>query len=649
MSTTPPHTDKTESDGSLDSSSESADSFIKKPAPTSHWAPTIKDFDIIKPISRGAFGKVFLAKKKCLKNDDTVYAIKVMKKSELIQKNMVAQAIAERNAMAITRSPFCVNLFYCLQSRDNIFLVMEYLIGGDLKSLLGVYGFFDESMAKFYVAEIALALSYLHKHDIIHRDLKPDNILLTSKGHIKLTDFGLSRVGIDRELQIADLISSTPRIRQVAPSREPRTPGQILSLTTHLNFCKRTNLNYSPMKGDSLSSTATTAMATILSDGGATLNHSVSASTSQIIRANSLYSTPPASEMRVPANIRERTVSMSSTTASYSQHQETSHRSGVSSGGEEAKENCPNASQSFGFTSPPPRSFKRCRAYSSEQASGGRSASAKTSNDTNLTDEFSTFQIKRPCSRLNIDEKNSNVKINSKTAESEITLDSQFQNSTPISSQACRNRNVRFLASPETPVNLIIRNKSFLGTTEGLKFCTPDNLIDGSTTNPNSTPFRTPKSVRGKQMDKSDQRILGTPDYLAPELLLRQPHTAAVDWWGLGVCLYEFMTGIPPFMDETPEAVFKNILSRKMEWPENEESLSDEAVDAIISLLTLDPNQRPGFSELQEMNLFQDIDWVNLPNQEAPFLPQPDDETDTCYFETRNRLQHWQISQFSDD
>ena len=90
---------------------------------------------------------------------------------------------------------------------------MEYLIGGDLKSLLNAYGYFDEAMARFYTAEIALALSYLHKHDIIHRDVKPDNILLTAKGHVKLTDFGLSKVGIDRELQIADLVSNTPHIR----------------------------------------------------------------------------------------------------------------------------------------------------------------------------------------------------------------------------------------------------------------------------------------------------------------------------------------------------------------------------------------------------------------------------------------------------
>lgn len=74
---------------------------------------------------------------------------------------------------------------------------------------------------------------------------------------------------------------------------------------------------------------------------------------------------------------------------------------------------------------------------------------------------------------------------------------------------------------------------------------------------------------------------------MAPELLLRHPHNEKVDWWSLGVCLYEFMTGIPPFMDETAEAVFENILSRRMEWPENDEALSGEAVEAIISLLTL--------------------------------------------------------------
>lgn len=75
---------------------------------------------------------------------------------------------------------------------------MEYMVGGDMKSLLGVYGFLEESMAVFYVAEVVLALDYLHKHHIVHRDLKPDNMLISKTGHVKLTDFGLSKIEIHR-------------------------------------------------------------------------------------------------------------------------------------------------------------------------------------------------------------------------------------------------------------------------------------------------------------------------------------------------------------------------------------------------------------------------------------------------------------------
>lgn len=80
---------------------------------------------------------------------------------------------------------------------------MEYMIGGDLKSLLAVSGFFEESAAKFYIAEITLALQYLHQHGIIHRDIKPDNMLLTASGHVKLTDFGLSKIELSRGMWFA--------------------------------------------------------------------------------------------------------------------------------------------------------------------------------------------------------------------------------------------------------------------------------------------------------------------------------------------------------------------------------------------------------------------------------------------------------------
>jgi len=158
--------------------------------------PSIKDFEIIKLISRGAFGKVFLAKK-CTTQD--LYAIKVLKKKDMIKKNMVNHVLAERKVLAVARNNFVVKMYFAFHSKEFLYLVMEYLIGGDLSSLLQGFTRLDESWAQFYTAEIAVALDYLHSHGIVHRDLKPDNVLIDSKGHIKLTDFGLSRITVSEE------------------------------------------------------------------------------------------------------------------------------------------------------------------------------------------------------------------------------------------------------------------------------------------------------------------------------------------------------------------------------------------------------------------------------------------------------------------
>uniref|UniRef100_A0A182NS22 Serine/threonine-protein kinase greatwall n=1 Tax=Anopheles dirus TaxID=7168 RepID=A0A182NS22_9DIPT len=162
------------------------------------------------------------------------------------------------------------------------------------------------------------------------------------------------------------------------------------------------------------------------------------------------------------------------------------------------------------------------------------------------------------------------------------------------------------------------------------------------------TPFRTPKSVRRAPLG-SDERILGTPDYLAPELLLQQGHGAAVDWWALGVCLYEFLTGVPPFNDETPQKVFENILSRLIEWPTDEESLSAEAVEAVEQLLEMDQSKRPAAEQMQRMAFFECIDWKNMSQIEPPFIPNPEDPQDTGYFEARNVMQHLKVSNFNMD
>lgn len=145
--------------------------------------------------------------------------------------------------------------------------------------------------------------------------------------------------------------------------------------------------------------------------------------------------------------------------------------------------------------------------------------------------------------------------------------------------------------------------------------------------------FRTPKSVRRGGMNRSDTRILGTPDYLAPELLLRQGHGPSVDIWALGVCLFEFLTGVPPFNDESPQAVFDNILKRDIPWPENDETLSLGATTAIDQLLTLDPTQRPTPKQLRSFELFNGFPWDEPQKAVPPFIPKPDDNYDTTYFQ----------------
>ncbi|XP_059455765.1 probable serine/threonine protein kinase IREH1 isoform X2 [Corylus avellana] len=154
---------------------------------------SIDDFEIIKPISRGAFGRVFLAKKR---TTGDLFAIKVLKKADMIRKNAVESILAERDILISVRNPFVVRFFYSFTCRDNLYLVMEYLNGGDLYSLLRNLGCLDEDVARVYLAEVVLALEYLHSLRVVHRDLKPDNLLIAHDGHIKLTDFGLSKVGL---------------------------------------------------------------------------------------------------------------------------------------------------------------------------------------------------------------------------------------------------------------------------------------------------------------------------------------------------------------------------------------------------------------------------------------------------------------------
>lgn len=155
---------------------------------------SIKDFEIIKPISKGAFGSVYLSKKK---STGDYYAIKVLKKADMVAKNQVTNVKAERAIMMWQgESDFVAKLYWTFSSKDYLYLVMEYLNGGDCASLIKVLGALPEDWTKKYIGEVVQCVQHLHSRQIVHRDLKPDNLLIDAKGHLKLTDFGLSRMGL---------------------------------------------------------------------------------------------------------------------------------------------------------------------------------------------------------------------------------------------------------------------------------------------------------------------------------------------------------------------------------------------------------------------------------------------------------------------
>ncbi|XP_075408664.1 serine/threonine-protein kinase greatwall isoform X2 [Tenrec ecaudatus] len=813
--------------------------------------PSIEEFTIVKPISRGAFGKVYLGQK-----GGKLYAVKVVKKADMINKNMAHQVQAERDALALSKSPFVVHLYYSLQSANNVYLIMEYLIGGDAKSLLHIYGYFDEEMAVKYISEIALALEYLHRHGIIHRDLKPDNMLISNEGHIKLTDFGLSRITLNRDINMMDILT-TPSMAK--PRQDySRTPGQVLSLISNLGFFTPVAANI-PEGTDILSTLSETS----LFSEGLTCPMSVDQKdttlSSKLVKSclETVASNPEAPVKCLTSNLLQTRKRLATSSASSQSHTFLSSMESEYHSSPRWEQDCQEDAETLGLrmmsshaaetpscTKPPhvlesrdanekelalslspiaPRGglpqpggawldvaqtctpgkvsweareldpvnnislpsatgqsgshpayqwnvgsgkvtkerlekkcFKRhfelvdtspcqeimqnkkscveylcggmmeCRAKQSTGLTGEvqdlrlsvhRSQLGDCDNKENVAGPFPEKQetpenspapmiAKNLLCELDDDCEKSAKKddlsasflcsdddrapkrmyVDSDTSFPGISImESSLEKQSPDPEKSLRessfeDSNIADLltASPSRQENALPKGgenpaardssgKMFAPSSEVLKTLTVpkrnvvafqsfNNHIHASSNSepsktPNQhksgTPFRTPKSVRRGAAPMDEGRILGTPDYLAPELLLGRAHGPAVDWWALGVCLFEFLTGIPPFNDETPQQVFQNILKRDIPWPEGEEKLSDNAQSAVDTLLAIDVTKRAGIKELKRHPLFNDVDWEHLQHQAMPFIPQPVDATDTSYFEARNNAQHLTVSGFS--
>ena len=152
---------------------------------------SIQDYESIAIIGRGAFGEVHVCREK---KTDKIYAIKKIKKNILVLKNQIIHILNEQIFMSRAKSPWIVELKASFQEDEYLYLVMEYLPGGDLMNLLIKKDILTENEARFYLSELILAIESIHKLDCIHRDIKPDNILIDKNGHIKLSDFGLAKI-----------------------------------------------------------------------------------------------------------------------------------------------------------------------------------------------------------------------------------------------------------------------------------------------------------------------------------------------------------------------------------------------------------------------------------------------------------------------
>ncbi|KAJ8374742.1 hypothetical protein SKAU_G00053220 [Synaphobranchus kaupii] len=333
---------------------ESDDSVENKSACTPpRRKPLESDFETIKLISNGAYGAVYLVRHRETRQR---FAMKKINRQNLILRNQIQQVFVERDILTFAENPFVVSMFCSFETRRHLCMVMEYVEGGDCANLLKNMGPLPVDMTRMYFAETVLALEYLHNYGIVHRDLKPDNLLITLMGHIKLTDFGLSKIGL-------------------------------MNMTTNL----------------------------------------------------------------------------------YEGHIE---------------------------------------------------------KDT----------------------------------------------------------------------------REFI-----------------------------------------DKQVCGTPEYIAPEVILRQGYGKPVDWWAMGIILYEFLVGCVPFFGDTPEELFGQVVSDEIIWPDGDDALPADAQDLITRLLRQSPLERIGTGgapEVKQHPFFLGLDWNGLLRQKAEFVPQLEAEDDTSYFDTRSERYH---------
>lgn len=170
-----------------------AEGQIQNPATVSTAVVGAEDFELLRVLGRGTYGKVVQVRKR---DTGTLYAMKIMRKEDVLLRNQVKHTLTERHVLQTVRHPFIVGLQFAFQTDQKLYLVLPFMSGGELFFHLRRERAFPEARVLQYAAEILLALQELHRHDVVYRDLKPENVLMDAEGHLALSDFGLAKEAI---------------------------------------------------------------------------------------------------------------------------------------------------------------------------------------------------------------------------------------------------------------------------------------------------------------------------------------------------------------------------------------------------------------------------------------------------------------------
>ncbi|XP_072850369.2 ribosomal protein S6 kinase alpha-2 isoform X3 [Pogona vitticeps] len=602
-------------------------------------------FELLKVLGQGSYGKVFLVRK--IKGSDAgqLYAMKVLKKATLKVRDRVRSKM-ERDILAEVNHPFIVKLHYAFQTEGKLYLILDFLRGGDLFTRLSKEVMFTEEDVKFYLAELALALDHLHVLGIIYRDLKPENILLDEEGHIKITDFGLSKEAIDHDKRAYSFCGTIEYMAPEVVNRRGHTQSADWWSFGVLMFEMLTGSL--PFQGKDRKET----MALILK-AKLGMPQFLSLEAQSLLRA--LFKRNPSNRLgagfdgveeikrhpffaTIDWNKLYRKEIKPPFKPAVGRPEDTFHfdpeftsRTPTDSPGVPPSANAHNLFRGFSFVAsslvqePPQQELHKVTIHPIVQQLHGNNIHFTDGYEIKEDIGIGSYSVCKRCVHK-ATEAEFAVKIIDKSKrdpseEIEILLRyGQHPNIITLKDVYDDGKYVYLvmeLMRGGELLDRILRQKCFSEREASAVLCTITKTVDylhsqgvvHRDLKPSNILYMdesgNPDSIRicdfgfAKQL-RAENGLLMTPCYtanfVAPEVLKRQGYDAACDIWSLGILLYTMLAGFTPFAngpDDTPEEILARIGSGKYALTGgNWDSISDAAKDIVSKMLHVDPHQR---------------------------------------------------------